>query len=98
MTKHNIKELKKDIVIYDIKTSGIEVEFTCDNFYRIENLICDNDMIIYANQTFMCNGENDTQCYVILYDNIIDFLKASCKDIIKKINEASYYNTIEVEF
>ena len=98
MTANNIKELKKDIIIYDMKTSGIEVEFAYSNFYRIEHLVCDNGMIIYAHQTFMCNDENDTQCYVILYDNIIDFLKASCKDIIKKINEASYYNTIEVEF
>lgn len=97
MTIEKIKELKRDIIVYKMDTAEIELENTFSNSYVVETLSYDNDLILYTCDTYMNNGESDTCCAVILYNDVNDFLKALPKDIIKRINEACYYNTIEKE-
>ena len=98
MTVENIKELKRNIVVYGMETSGIEVENNFSNSYVVENLVFDNDMILYNCNTYRHDGENDTQCTAIIYNDVNEFLKTPCMEIISKINVVVFYNTVEVEF
>lgn len=97
MTIEKIKELKRDIVVYKMESAGVELENTFSNSYVIETLSFDNDAILYTCDTYMNDGESDAYCAVILYNDVNEFLKTSYSDIIKRINEANYYNTIEKE-
>lgn len=97
MIIENIKELKRNIVVYGMKTTGIEKEESFTTCHVVESLFLENDKIIYFCNTYSYIGEDDTTCAVVIYNNTSDFLKATCTDIIKSINEASYYNTFPME-
>lgn len=97
MKNETIKELKSDIIRYGEIFAECEDQEFPENIIRTENLSVTRDGgILYSCYEIDMDDGKESSGAVIIYDSVEEFLKTPIKEIIKRINEAHYYNVREV--
>lgn len=87
MTIENIKDIKKDLINgYEF---GFETENTDNDVYTIENVIIENDNVLYHITTYI-KGQIFSNTSIISSKK--DFLKMSIKDIVNNMNLINFYS------
>lgn len=90
--KNLIKELKRDI-IRGASYADEEKETHNGEEYSIENLILESSLVLYSRRVFSDSG--DIECVVKLL-SATEFLKMPIAEIEKLINEAIYYQEVDL--